>query len=94
MKKFIFIKKYCEQEFITIINKIHKSIYSNMIRAIFVDELSTIETISKKYDILPSFVEMLIRIFRKEGYVVCNNNLTDITVTPAGEEYFEEVISQ
>ena len=71
-----------------------KSIYSNMIRAIFVDELSTIETISKKYDILPSFVEMLIRIFRKEGYVVCNNNLTDITVTPAGEEYFEEVISQ
>lgn len=31
MQKFIFIKKYCAQEFITIINKIHKSIYSNII---------------------------------------------------------------
>lgn len=32
-------------------------------------------------------------IFRKQRYIVCNNDLTDITVTIAGEEYFEEIMS-
>lgn len=35
---------------------------------------------------------MLIKSFRKDGYIVCNNDLTGITVTSQGEEYFEEFI--
>ena len=46
----------------------------------------------QKYDILQSIVDMLVKLFRKNGYIVCNNDLTDITVTPAGEEYFEEIL--
>lgn len=71
-----------------------KNIYTNVIRAIFVDELSTIEEISRIYNILPSIVDMFVKLFRKEKYIVCNNDLTEITVTPAGEEYFKRIINQ
>lgn len=69
-----------------------KKIYLDVIRAIFEDNISTINDISKKYSIEESIIEMLIKIFRKEGYIVCNNDLTDITVTSAGEEYFDRFI--
>ena len=71
-----------------------KAICSKVIRAILVDELSTIDEISSKYNILPSIVEALVKLFRNEDYLVCNNNLTGISATPAGEEYFEEMLNQ
>lgn len=67
-----------------------KNIKTNVIHAIFVDELSTIDEISRRYNILSSIVDMFVKLFRKEKYIVCNNDLTDITVTPVGEEYFEK----
>lgn len=71
-----------------------KTIYSNMVRAISLDKLLSIDAISREYEILPSIVEMLVKLFRKERYIVCNNDLTEITVTPAGEEYFKGIINQ
>lgn len=71
-----------------------KNIYSNVIHAIFVDRLSEIDEISEKYEIPPSIVEMLVKSFKREGYIVYNNNLTDITLTPEGKEYFEEMLNQ
>ncbi len=68
-----------------------KKIYSNVIKGILHDKLSTIGEISIKYSIENSLVDMLIKIFRKNGYIVCNNDLSDITLTPAGEEYFESL---
>ena len=62
-----------------------------MIKGILHDKLSTIGEISIKYSIENSLVDMLIKIFRKNGYIVCNNDLSDITLTPAGEEYFESL---
>ena len=62
-----------------------------MIKGILHDKLSTINEISIKYSIENSLVDMLIKIFRKNGYIVCNNDLSDITLTPAGEEYFESL---
>lgn len=70
-----------------------KKIYSDVIKGIFEDNGKTIEIISKKYQIEYSIVEALIKIFRKQNYIVCNNDLTDITLTPAGEEYFEEILT-
>ena len=70
-----------------------KAVYSNVVRAMLVDELSTIEEISIKYDIRRTIVENLVKLFRREGYIVCKNDLTDIGVTPAGEMYFAEIIN-
>ena len=64
-----------------------KTIYSNVIRAIIVDEISTIDEISRNYNICYSIVEALVKLFRKKEYIVCKNDLTDIDVTPVGEEY-------
>ena len=70
-----------------------KNIYSKVIRAISLDNLS-IDEICEKYEISPSIVEMLVKSFKKDGYIVYNNDLTDITLTPDGEEYFEEILNQ
>lgn len=70
-----------------------KTIYYNVIQSLITDGENKIETIAEKYSINYSIVEAIIKLFRKQGYVVCNNDLTDITVTIDGEEYFEEIIS-
>lgn len=70
-----------------------KTIYYNVIQSLIKDNENKIETIAKKYSITYSVVEALIKVFRKQRYIVCNNDLTDITVTIAGEEYFEEIMS-
>lgn len=69
-----------------------KNIYPNVVHAIFIDKLSEIDEICEKYEIPPSIVEMLVKSFKKEGYIAYNNDLTDITLTPTGEEYFEEIL--
>lgn len=71
-----------------------KNIYSKVVRAIFINKLSAIDEISEKYEILPNIVEMLVKSFKRDGYIIYNNDLTDITLTPAGEEYFEEILNQ
>lgn len=48
--------------------------------------------LKKKHQIEYSIVEALIKLFRKQKYMVCNNDLTDITITEAGKEYFREVL--
>lgn len=70
-----------------------KTIYYNVIQSLIKDNENKIEAIAEKYSINYSIVEALIKLFRKQGYIVCNNDLTDITITTAGEEYFEEIIS-
>lgn len=70
-----------------------KTIYYNVIQSLIKDCENKIETIAEKYSISYSIVEALIKLFRKQRYIVCNNDLTDIEVTTDGEEYFEEIIS-
>ena len=70
-----------------------KTIYYNVIQSLINDCENKIEAIAEKYSINYSIVESLIKLFRKQGYIVCNNDLTDITVTIDGEEYFKEIIS-
>lgn len=69
-----------------------KTIYSNVIRSIFKDNEKEIETIAEKYSIKYSVVEALIKLIRKKGYISCKNDLTDISVTTLGEEYFEDLL--
>lgn len=65
-----------------------KTIYSNVIQGIINDK-NEISIIAEKYSINYSIVEALVKIFKKQGYIVCNNDLTDITITKSGKEYFE-----
>lgn len=37
---------------------------------------------------------MLVKSFKREGYIVYNNDLTNITLTPTGEEYSDELLNQ
>ena len=69
-----------------------KTIYYNVIQSLIKDNEKEIEKIVEKYSIKYSVVEALIKLFRKRGYIRCNNDLTDIVVTIAGEEYFEEIM--
>ena len=69
-----------------------KTIYYNVIQSLIKDNEKEIEKIVEKYSIKYSVVEALIKLFRKRGYISCNNDLTDIIVTIAGEEYFEEIM--
>ena len=69
-----------------------KTIYYNVIQSLIKDNEKEIEKIVEKYSIKYSVVEALIKLFRKRGYISCNNDLTDIVVTIAGEEYFEEIM--
>lgn len=71
-----------------------KNIYPNVVRAIFIDKLSEIDEICEKYEIRRSIVEMLVKSFKRDEFIIYNNDLTDITLTPAGEEYFEEILNQ
>lgn len=69
-----------------------ESICSNVIHGILVDGLSTIDEISRKYDVFSSIVEEIIKLFRKNGCIICNADLTDIAVIPGAEDYFEKIL--
>ena len=69
------------------------NVYLTIIEELNSNNNFIIKDVSEKYGIPDSITKNLIQIFRKSGYISCNNDLTDIEVTISGKEYFESEIS-
>lgn len=64
----------------------------NVIKELNLNNNFIIDEVSEKYNIPNSVIKNLIRIFRKKGFIYCENDLSNIVVTASGKEYFESKI--
>lgn len=69
------------------------NVYSTVIKELNFNENFILADVSEKYYIPNSIIKNLIQIFRKKGFIFCENDLTNIVVTPLGKEYFGSKIS-
>ena len=69
------------------------NVYSTVIKELNFNENFILADVSEKYHIPNSIIKNLIQIFRKKGFIFCENDLTNIVVTPLGKEYFGSKIS-
>lgn len=68
--------------------------YLKLVSAIYEDKKFSLLDLINESKLDRTIVEALIRIFRKQRYVFCENNLTIIDVTSKGKKYFKQVLDK